>query len=241
MSSSIYFVNGAPPPQRDPSNGVETFEVMRGRWTDGTPMTEGGSGYNPGSSNTTPFAFTGNPVTAAYWSMRCPNQPCGTPFMPQDMRLVGSTDLALPPGEARTLDVAILYGRASNNLQSITALRSAADFAQLLYDSGGLFPPASNPPVATESGASSAAYSVELSPNPADGPATVHVETPSAGPVRVEVRDMLGRRVEVVSEGHAPRGSFEVSFDAGRLAPGVYIVTIDAAAGRAARTFTVMR
>ena len=41
---------GTPPPgTTDPVTALEIYRLMNGNWTDGTPLTFGGTGYNPGS------------------------------------------------------------------------------------------------------------------------------------------------------------------------------------------------
>ncbi len=141
LGAFMYFTNGALPPQRDPANGHEVYEVQRGRWTDGTPMTAGGTGLNPGSTDTTRFAFTGNPVTGSFWSERCPFEiSCGAPNLTGDRRMVLSAPpFILAPGETRTFDVALLYGGGSSYLASITSLRQASDVVQSRHANGTLF------------------------------------------------------------------------------------------------------
>jgi hypothetical protein len=78
-------------------------------------------------------------------------------------------------------------------------------------------------------------------PNPVTGAATVAYVLPAAGAARVVVYDVLGREVAVLADGPAPAGRREAALDAGRLAPGVYVVAVDTPAGRAGRTFTVLR
>lgn len=60
-----------PPGTCDPRRGREDdfYNYMRGLWADGTPMTFGGSGYNPGSTDTVRFAFDGEPNDPNGWSM----------------------------------------------------------------------------------------------------------------------------------------------------------------------------
>jgi hypothetical protein len=241
LYASMYFQNGALIPQRDPADGVQMFEVMQGRWTDGTAMTEGGTGLNPGSTNETRFAFSGNPVANEFWSMRCPNQPCGSPLMPADLRTVGSTVFHLDPGQARSFDVAILYARGTSNLNSITQLRAASDLVQGLYDAGTLFPSPLDPPVANGQSPTAPSLSLDVTPNPIAAAGAIRYQLPEAGAARVAVYDVLGRELVVLADGPAPAGRREAALDAGRLAPGVYVVALETPAGRAARTFTVIR
>ncbi len=84
----IYFNNpgvGVPlPGSTDPDLPNEFYNVLQGMWRDGTPLTTGGSGYNPGSTDYTNYAFPGNPADPQGWSM------C-TAFLPyDDRRMMGS-------------------------------------------------------------------------------------------------------------------------------------------------------
>jgi hypothetical protein len=133
----MYFMNGAVPPQSDPGNGEQIYEVMRGRWTDGQPMTVGGTGLNPGSTDVTTYAFPGNPVTAEFWSMNCPGSPtsCGASIAATDMRLVlGTGPFVLEPNVPQDIVFGIVFGQGANNLASIDAMRSADRLAQTAYD-----------------------------------------------------------------------------------------------------------
>ena len=42
---------------------------MRRLWSDGTPLTLGGNGYNPGSIDSSKFAFSDSPFDKNGWSM----------------------------------------------------------------------------------------------------------------------------------------------------------------------------
>ncbi|OZC01801.1 hypothetical protein BSZ36_01635 [Rubricoccus marinus] len=78
-------------------------------------------------------------------------------------------------------------------------------------------------------------------PNPARGAATVRYALPAAGPVRLDVVDLLGRRVASLADGEVPAGPQVASFDVGGLAAGVYAVRLQS--GEAVRVvrLTVVR
>ncbi len=59
-------------------------------------------------------------------------------------------------------------------------------------------------------------------PNPFNPATTIRYTLPVAGPVRLEVFDVLGRRVAVLVDGVAPPGTREVTFDARGLPGGTY-------------------
>lgn len=88
LDHSIYFNNpavGVPlPGTTDPETPDQFYTILQGKWKDGTPLTAGGTGYNPGSANFSNHAFSGNPSDAQAWSM-CT---VGVPF--NDRRFVAS-------------------------------------------------------------------------------------------------------------------------------------------------------
>jgi hypothetical protein len=99
--------------------------------------------------------------------------------------------------------------------------------------------PVSNEPPAGPHDAGLAIESVR--PNPVTGAAEVRYRLPAAGRARVVVYDVLGRAVVTLADGFVPTGPHDIRLEAGRLAPGVYVVAVETTAGRAARTFSVVR
>jgi hypothetical protein len=62
---------------------------------------------------------------------------------------------------------------------------------------------------------------------------TYTLERPAT--VRLAVFDALGRRAALVAEGARPAGSHELRVDTGALAPGVYLIRLEADGESAAR------
>lgn len=50
-------------------NALEFYNILTGKWADGTPLTIGGVGYNPGSTALADHAFPDNPAGFSGWSM----------------------------------------------------------------------------------------------------------------------------------------------------------------------------
>lgn len=65
-------------------------------------------------------------------------------------------------------------------------------------------------------------------PNPARDGATVTFDVAEAGPVRVEVLDVLGRRVAVLTDEVVAAGEHTARWDAGALPSGLYLVLLTA-------------
>ncbi len=80
------------------------YNVMRGLWATGEPITIGGSGYNPGNTDTVKYAFNGNPANPFEWSM-CSSQ---LEFGDRKINLnTGGVDLNV--GESNEAIAAITY------------------------------------------------------------------------------------------------------------------------------------
>ncbi len=209
-------------PLREPANALERYNCLKGLWIDGTPMTEGGNGYQSAGPVTT-FQFTGDPVTATYWSELCPNAPCGPDLAPGDRRMGHATGpFTLAAGGEQTLEFAILFGQGTDHRNSVAALRDAAVLSRSAYDSGTFEPH----PVAVGGGPPAAgAIAVQrAAPNPfADG-TTLRYTLSRPANIRVAVLDVLGREVLVVSDGPATAGVHALAIGGRALEAGVYAV-----------------
>lgn len=73
LAPSMYFNNGNITPESIPttdSGGLEEVNhFSHARFRDGTPLSIGGNGYNPASSDATQYVFPGNPSNSDEWSM----------------------------------------------------------------------------------------------------------------------------------------------------------------------------
>lgn len=63
-------------------------------------------------------------------------------------------------------------------------------------------------------------------PNPFRGETMIQFSTPESGPVRLEVVDLLGRRVQTLHDGVLEAGIHRISFDAEGLSSGVYLFRV---------------
>ncbi|MFQ5568063.1 MAG: alpha-amylase family glycosyl hydrolase [Rhodothermales bacterium] len=78
-------------------------------------------------------------------------------------------------------------------------------------------------------------------PNPFNPATTLRYTLPEAGPVRLDVFDVLGRRVAVLAEGIQPPGTHEVVFEAGHLPSGPYLYRLQAGARVLSRTMLLVK
>ncbi|MEM8600145.1 MAG: Ser-Thr-rich GPI-anchored membrane family protein [Bacteroidota bacterium] len=83
-------------------------------------------------------------------------------------------------------------------------------------------------------------FSMAAYPNPARDAATVAVALPEAADVRVEVFDVLGRRVAMLHDGPLSAGAHLLALDAVRLPAGVYVVRAATPDATLARRITVV-
>ena len=94
---------------------------------------------------------------------------------------------------------------------------------------------------ATEEGAITEFALAAPAPNPTAGTAMVSFDVPEASAVSVAVYDLLGRRVAVLAQGEMAAGRHTSRLEAGALAPGVYVVWMQAGSFTATHRVTVVR
>ncbi len=82
---------------------------------------------------------------------------------------------------------------------------------------------------------------IHLAPNPAAAATVISFPLPQPDNVVVELFDMLGRRVRVLTSGASPAGELTVHFDAAELAPGVYVCAVTTSGGLHTELFSVVR
>ncbi len=108
---------------------VNYYQHLNGVFMDGTPMTVGGSGYDPNSSApTTRYAFFDPPLQMGGWSMYQENLGSSDQYT-----LTSTRQDTIPSGGVFTLDVAYSYHRrtGNNHLQNVDiALQEIAQIQQ---------------------------------------------------------------------------------------------------------------
>jgi len=78
-------------------------------------------------------------------------------------------------------------------------------------------------------------------PNPFNPVTTIRYALAEAGPVRLDVFDVLGRRVATLAEGFQTPGTYEVVFEAGNLPSGPYLYRLQADDGIVMRRMLLIR
>lgn len=137
--------NNQPGPTGDPNIATDYYNMLRGIWRDGTPMTFGGNGYDPSNPNAIPanYMFPGDtdPTNwgtdgvdpgAGNWTEVSAGNP------PGDRRFVQSSGpFELGPGAVNNITVGVVWMQATSGgrLQSVEDMRKADDKTQALFDS----------------------------------------------------------------------------------------------------------
>ncbi|MCC6754690.1 MAG: hypothetical protein IT266_11980 [Saprospiraceae bacterium] len=135
MSSFMYYNNPSgggnhPAATTDPGTAIEYYRYLTGRWRDGTPLTNGGTGYNPGSADSTRYAFSGEPDDPSSWSMCSVQAPEG------DRRTMQATGpMLLKPGAINELIIGAVFVPDQNYpCPNLDELYAADNLAQDLFD-----------------------------------------------------------------------------------------------------------
>ncbi len=135
MSSFMYYNNPSgggnhPAATTDPQTAIEYYRYITGRWRDGTPLTNGGTGYNPGSQDSTRYALTGEPNDPSGWSM------CSTQASEGDRRTLQATGpMKLKPGAINELIIGVVFVPDQNYpCPSLDELFAADNLSQDLFD-----------------------------------------------------------------------------------------------------------
>lgn len=137
LSSFQYSVGqGAPQGTGQPTGALQFYRLISGFWSDGTPITNGGTGYNPGSTTKTNFVFHDWPNDQNGWSM-ChadgPNQQLGQ-FDPRFNHVSGP--FVLLPGATNEMISGVVWVPEIPDYPcpSLSGLVEADQLAQNLFD-----------------------------------------------------------------------------------------------------------
>ena len=140
-------VGSVPVATCDPQRGREDgfYNLIRGLWADGTPLTKGGTGYNPGSTEITKYAFPDEPNDKNGWSMCSEQMPFG------DRRTLQATGpLLLQPGAINELIIGVVFVPSIDYpCPDVTRLQYADDIAQSLFNNCFDFPDGPDAPDVT--------------------------------------------------------------------------------------------
>ncbi len=172
-------------PISDPVYPLDFYQYLSGSWADGLPHTSGGLGYNPGSTDITPWAFPDNPNDPDGWSMS--NENAFTNI--NDTRGLGITYLdKMQPGAIEEIDLCLSYHRESGSdyLANVNVMETEVATLKNLYETGfGSVCLVSKEPILHND------QDITLFPNPADESMTIRSANDKI--LSYQIADMNGR------------------------------------------------
>lgn len=219
----------------EPGTGSDYYNYLSGRWKDGTRWTYGGRGNLVGARETN-FLFPTDPNTGAFWSELAADS-AGQKNSPADRRFVMSTGpLTINPNDHQEIIFGILWARGSDNLDSVSKLFVADRVVQEMFDVryvSGVDIETSLPLGSVHSAIDS------VYPNPIRTTATVRFTLNRNQAATLTLYDVLGREMRRLVSGQSTAGTHEIKFLKDGLAPGIYILSLVAATGRANQVLIV--
>lgn len=135
LSSFQYHIGSNDPGMGDPGSALSYYRLMSGFWSNGVPVTRGGTGYNPGSTDTIRYVFPSfpNQTEPGAWSM-CNG---GTTGAGGDFRFLHTSGpFKLMPGATNELISGVVWIPETEGLPCprLTELVAADVLAQNLFD-----------------------------------------------------------------------------------------------------------
>ncbi len=217
MSSFTYYDNSfyqGNTATTDPQSAVEYYRYLQGIWRDGTPMTEGGNGYDPTSTDVTKYAFPAPPNDPNGWNM------CNEAAPPGDFRMVQAAGpFSLIPGAINEIVSGVVWVPSIvYPCPDLSAFFAADDKAQDLFDNcfeellSKTFEPAVFDPI-------------KVFPNPyfLSTGGLLHIEElPSK--TTVSVFDITGRSLKTYTGGSQMQ--LDLMTDLDNPSPGTYIIQV---------------
>lgn len=103
------------------------------------------------------------------------------------------------------------------------------------YSSGSCYP------VAVPPGGLPVTLDLLAAPNPFNGRTVIHFQLPAAGEARLDLYDLLGRRVLELLQGPLSAGAYGVALEGGGLASGLYLLHLDTPSGSATQRILLLK
>jgi len=204
------------PAQSDPQNIEHVWNYVHARDREGNLLnpcdTVLGKVYgNVDCSQVNPlFWFSGDPVSKVGWLDKTAMD---------DRKFSSIGPLTLEKNKPVEIILALVVGRGTNNLNSITVARENAQRAIQEYENNFASMTYSPPPPVpiTE-------YILYQNyPNPFNPTTTIRYEIPKNGIVTITIYDILGQKVKTILNEFKKADRYEVTFNSAGLASGIYI------------------
>jgi hypothetical protein len=225
LSSFIYY-NNDDSPQGNPHTAGEVWNYLRARWRDGQRITEGGDGTNPANEPTN-YMFTGDPEVQTGWLDFDPDDrrfimPIG-PFDLEPWEDKNGNQLADfgEPG-VQVIAVAVMVARGTDNLNSVTVLKSAVDIAKNTYNQ--IFAnPYNYTGINEEKQAIPQRSELDQNwPNPFNSTTCIRYTIHKRTTVKLVIYDLLGREICRLVDHMQNPGHYTVHWDAENFSSGIY-------------------
>ena len=218
-------------PRQGAGANVQWFNLMRG-----LAATTGNPFVDPTTGLPTKICFPGDPVRATDGSAGWVDGTNG--LRPADRRMcLVMGPFTMAAGDTQELVVANMAGRGADRLSSITVLRSVADQVLLAFRGMVTTDVRSHEPQRLPR-----SFALQQNyPNPFNPSTTISYQLGESGRVRLQVFDILGREVTTLTDGMQGAGPHVTTFDASRLASGVYIYRLSVQPSGSGTGFTAQR
>ena len=204
------------PPQGDPQNVQHVWNYVHARDKEGNLLNPCDTVYgkvygNVDCNEVNPmFWFSGDPVERVGWLDKTARD---------DRKFSSIGPLTLEKNKHVEIVLALVVGRGTNNLNSITVARENVQRAIQEYQNNFASMTYSPPPAIPVTN-----YLLYQNyPNPFNPTTTIRFELPQDGVVTIELFDILGQKVKTILNEFKDAGRYEVGFSSTGLASGVYI------------------
>lgn len=192
---------------------------------------QGNQYFDPVSNRNTNYCVPGDPVNKVGW-YEGDGWPDG--FKPGDRYyLVSSGPFNFAPGDTQTVIYAIMINRGSDRLSSVTKLKELAEDTRQFYLSD--FDPEFLTGVENNQLLPEKLILYNNFPNPFNPTTKIKYAIPSMNDknenainVKLEIYDLLGRRISTLLNKRQKPGIYEIIFDASQLSSGIYFYKITA-------------
>ncbi len=217
LSNFMYYNHSfnTPPGTSAPQLTNEFYHYLTGSWRDGTPLTKGGSGYDPASTDVSHHVFSNPPNDPGGWSM------CTEPSIPEDRRiLLSSGPFELPPGAVNSLRFAVLMVPdislpCPDLAQVYDACQKVETFLDVVSSTEEIAGPVH------EAGFS-------IGPNPMNQNTFIELHNPSRRIRQLQLFAIDGRQLRSYTNPDSRR----IEIERGHLAAGLYIIRLTLDNGR---------
>jgi hypothetical protein len=231
-SFMVYYNPGfgyTPAPLTDPTSAMSYYNYLDGRWRDATPLTYGGTGYNPG----------GNSPPANFAFSDFPNDPDGWSMITEDVgfndirSLITAFDGVVNPGDVGVIDF-VDHMKYSTDYDDVSMFEIYPDVISTLREEYDM---AINNRLSCNLLSSQNNlhnYSnIQVYPNPVND--LLRIESIESNVTLVSVMDMHGRRL-ITQELNETSHSINVE----ELMPGLYLLNYSVAGQEYTTKFTKM-